>query len=85
MACAILRVQLTKGLDMELTVEKVNVDLEMGSVIITGYELSDIISEVGAIELLKEMDYSDVFDFVMQAEQDKKTEDEDYRSAVLGK
>lgn len=70
---------------MELTVEKVNVDLEMGSVIITGYDLSDIISEVGATELLKEMDYSDVSDFVMQAEQDKKTEDEDYRSAVLGK
>lgn len=85
MACAILRIQINERMDMELNVEKVNVDLEMGSVIITGYDLSDIISEVGAIELLKEMDYSDVFDFVMQAEQDKKTEDEDYRSAVLGK
>ena len=45
---------------MELAAEKVNVDLEMGTVIITGYDVSDIISEIGTEELLQAMDYSDI-------------------------
>jgi len=57
---------------MELNVEKVNVDLEMGTVIITGYDIQDIISEIGITELLNEFEYSDVFDYVMEAEKEKE-------------
>lgn len=56
---------------MELSVEKVNVDLEMGTVIITGYDIQDIINEIGVVEILKEIEYSDVFDYVMEVEEEK--------------
>ena len=59
---------------MQLSADKVNVNIEEGTVIITGYEISEIIAEVGTDELLAEMDYSDVMAFVTQTEQDKKDE-----------
>jgi len=80
MACAILKVQLTKGLDMELDVEKVNVDLERGTVIITGYDVLDIISQIGTVELLKEMEYADVMDYVTEVEQEKADLDAELKS-----
>ena len=70
---------------MELAAEKVNVDLEMGTVIITGYDVSDIISEIGTEELLQAMDYSDVMQFVSEVEAEKEEADAEYRSAVLGR
>jgi len=66
---------------MELNVEKVNVDLEMGTVIITGYDIQDIISEIGAVEILKEIDYSDVFDYVMEVEKEKADLDAELKAA----
>lgn len=69
---------------MELAAEKVNVDLEMGKVIITGYDVSDIISEIGTEELLQAMDYADVVQFVSDIEAEKKEMEAEYRSAVLG-
>ena len=71
--------------DMELAAEKVNVDLEMGTVIITGYDVSDIISEVGTEELLQSMDYADVMQFVVESEAEKEEADAEYRNAVLGR
>lgn len=65
---------------MELTVTKVNVDLETGTVILTGFDTSEIITEVGATELLNAMDYSDVMDYVVQTEKDKADEEYDRRS-----
>ena len=70
---------------MELAAEKVNVDLEMGTVIITGYDVSDIISEIGTEELLQAMDYADVMQFVVESEAEKEEADAEYRSAVLGR
>ena len=70
---------------MELAAEKVNVDLEMGTVIITGYDVSDIISEIGTEELLQAMDYSDILQFVSEVEAEKEEADAEYRSAVLGR
>ena len=70
---------------MELAAEKVNVDLEMGTVIITGYDVSDIISEVGTEELLQAMDYADILQFVSEVEAEKEEADAEYRSAVLGR
>ena len=67
---------------MELTVEKVNVDLEMGTVIITGYDVSDIISEVGTEELLQAMDYSDIVDYVNDVEEEKRELEADYKSSI---
>lgn len=69
---------------MELSVSKANVNLEEGTVIITGYDIADVISEIGAAELLKEMDYSDILDFISEVEEDKAAEDEDYRKLTLG-
>ena len=70
---------------MELAVEKVNVDLEMGTVIITGYDVSDIISEIGTEELLQAMDYADIMQFVTKSEAEKEEADAEYRNAVLGR
>ena len=70
---------------MELAAEKVNVDLEMGTVIITGFDVSDIVSEIGTEELLQAMDYADVMQFVMEAEAERKEADAEYRTAVLGR
>ena len=70
---------------MELAAQKVNVDLEMGTVIITGYDVSDIISEIGTEELLQAMDYSDILQFVSEVEAEKEEADAEYRSAVLGR
>ena len=70
---------------MELAADKVNVDLEMGTVIITGYDVSDIISEIGTEELLQAMDYADILQFVSEVEAEKEEADAEYRSAVLGR
>lgn len=84
MACAILKIQLTKGLDMELSADKINIDMEMGYVTITGFDVLDVIREIGVEELLKEMDYESIVNYVREVEEDKKTEDEDYRSLIVG-
>jgi hypothetical protein len=55
---------------MEIAADKVNVDLERGTVIITGYDVSDIINEIGAEELLQAMDYADIMEFVAETEDD---------------
>lgn len=57
---------------MELSVEKANVDLETGTIIITGYDVSEIISEVGVQELLNTMDYLDIKQFVIDIEEEKE-------------
>lgn len=69
---------------MELSVTKANVNLEDGTVIITGYDVADIISEVGTEELLRQMDYSDILDFVAEVEKEKADEEEDHRKLTLG-
>ena len=61
---------------LELTVEKANVDLELGTVILTGVYTSEIVSEIGTEELLNAMDYSDVMEYVTQVEKDKREADE---------
>lgn len=61
---------------LELTVEKANVDLELGTVILTGVDTSEIVSEIGTEELLNAMEYSDVMEYVTQAEKDKRESDE---------
>ena len=70
---------------MELAAEKVNVNIERGTVIITGYDVSDIISEIGTEELLQAMDYSDILQFVSEVEAEREEADAEYRSAVLGR
>ena len=68
---------------MEIVADRINVDLERGTVIITGYDLSDIISEIGTEKLLLAMDYADIMQFVTEAEDD--TEDSDYHNAMFGR
>jgi hypothetical protein len=68
---------------MEIAADKVNVDLERGTVIITGYDLSDIISEIGTEELLLAMDYADIMQFVAETEDD--SEDSDYHNVMFGR
>lgn len=63
-------------ISLQLTATKANVNIEEGTVIITGVEVDEIISEIPNKELLDAMEYSDVFDYVMQTEKDKKEENE---------
>ena len=69
---------------MELSVTKANVNVEDGTVTITGYDVADVISEIGTEELLKQMDYSDILDFVAEVEKEKADEEEDHRKLTLG-
>jgi len=61
---------------MELSATRVNVDLETGTVILVGVDASEIVSEIGTENLLNAMEYSDVFDYVMECEKDKRDADE---------
>ena len=65
---------------LELSVEKANVDLEMGTVILTGVDVGEIVSEIGTEELLNAMDYSDIVEYVAEIEKDKADEDYDRNS-----
>ena len=64
----------------EVSAEKVNVDLETSTVILTGVDLSEVVSEVGYVSLLQEMEYSDIVDWVAEVEKDKADEEFDRRS-----
>ena len=77
-----MAVSIKERTDMELAAEKVNVDLETGSVTITGYDVSDIISEIGTEELLQAMDYSDIVDYVNDVEEEKRELEADYKSSI---
>ena len=68
---------------MELSAEKVNLDLEMGYVTITGFDVTDVVREIGVDELLNGMDYESIVKYVQQVEEDKRTEDEDYKSFLV--
>ena len=57
---------------MELSVEHCNVDLERGTVIITGFDVDEIVSEVGAAKLLAAIEYSDITEFVAEEEENKR-------------
>ena len=65
---------------MELTVEKANVDLETGTIIITGYDVDEIVTELGTETLLNAIDYSDIVEYVAQVERDKADEEYDRNS-----
>lgn len=65
---------------MELAVERVNVDVDNGTVIITGYDVDEIVEQVGAEELLKSIDYSDIVEYVNAVEEEKRELDEDYKN-----
>ena len=60
---------------MQLQVENVNVDIKTGTVIVAGFDTSEIITELGAVELLDAMDYSDIMDYVVAVEKEKADED----------
>lgn len=66
---------------MELQAEQVNVNIERGTVIITGYDIDEIISEIGTETLLQSMDYSDIMEYVTEVENDKADEAYDFRTA----
>lgn len=61
---------------MELSATRVDVDLENGTVILVGVDESEIVSQIGYENLLNAMEYSDVFDYVMECEKDKRESDE---------
>jgi len=60
---------------LELSAVRVNVDLENESVIVTGVDVDEIVSQIGYEELLNAMEYADVMEYVAQAERDKAEED----------
>ena len=68
------------SISFEVEAEKVNVDLGNDSVILTGVDLSELVSEIGTEELLNAMDYSDIVEYVAEIEKDKADEDYDQNS-----
>ena len=67
---------------MELTIGNINVDLETGTVKITGYDAGEIVSEIGTTKLLNAMEYSDIMEYIKDVEEEKRDLEEDYRSLV---
>lgn len=65
---------------MELTVERANVNLEEGTVIITGYDVDEIVTELGTETLLNAIDYAEIVEYVAQVERDKADEEFDRNS-----
>lgn len=66
---------------MEISVDKVNIDLEMGTAIITGYDINEIISEIGLENILEAIDYSDVIRYVERVDQENADDDYDFSTA----
>lgn len=64
----------------EISAEKVNVNIEDGTVILTGVDLAELISEVGYVSFLQEIDYSDIVEYVAETERDKADEEYDRNS-----
>ena len=64
----------------EISAEKVNVNIEDGTVILTGVDLAELISEVGYVSFLQEIDYSDIVEYVAEIERDKADEEYDRNS-----
>lgn len=57
---------------MEITADKVTVRLERGTVVITGFDVGEVLAEIGIEKVLETLDYSDIIRFVEEAEADKK-------------
>lgn len=64
----------------EINADKVSVDMEYGRVILAGVDLSEIVSEVGVEEILQEIDYSKIVEYVAQCQQDMEDDEYDRRS-----
>lgn len=62
------------------TIDKANVDIENGTVILTGIDISEVISEIGAVELLRDMDYGIIKEFVAENEAELKEIEEDEKA-----
>ena len=56
---------------LELDIQTANVNLENGSVILTGVDLSQIINQVGTENILNEMDYLDITRYVDEQEKER--------------
>jgi len=67
-------------ISFEISVEKVNVDIENGVAIITGVDISELIEEIGAEYILDNMEYLDITDYVTEQEQIKKELEDEARS-----
>jgi len=50
----------------EVDADTANVNLQRGTVILTGVMVSDLVSEIGAQTLLEEMDFSTVHEYVIE-------------------
>lgn len=63
---------------MELTVEKVNVNLENGTAIITGYDVSEVMQELllhaggDVYKILDEIETSEIAKYIAEIENDKQ-------------
>ena len=49
---------------MEIQADKISVNMDTGTVTITGYDIAEIISEIGAEEILLEMDFEHIARFI---------------------
>jgi len=65
---------------IEISAEQVNVNLEEGTVIITGFGDTEIVTElkdqIGLDGILNELDYADIVEYVAEIERDKRESDE---------
>lgn len=50
----------------QISATQVNVNVEEGTVILTGVDLGEIVGEVGATDILDAIDFSNVHDYVIE-------------------
>ena len=65
-----------------LQVQNIRTDMESGETTLTGFDISEFISEIGVADILNSIEYSDIFDYVNECEAQKRDEDADYRDAI---
>lgn len=66
---------------MEISVDTANVDLEMGTVILTGYDINEIINVIGVDNILEAIDYSDIVRYMERIAQENADDDYDFLTA----
>jgi hypothetical protein len=64
-------------ISFEVSAEKANVNIEDGTVILTGVDLAELISEVGYVSFLQEIDYGDIVEYIAEVEKEKADEEQD--------
>lgn len=56
------------SVSFQVSAERANVNIEDGTVILTGVQVEDLVGEIGYTEFLQAIDFSHIVDYVTQVQ-----------------